>query len=84
MKPFHIHRFKIKDIFLEQPVLDIYGKHLTFADRLLYYDYIVKKCRCGKEKKVLEFNKMYTGTNAFVPIGNGVHVYRIVGKTPLL
>ena len=53
MKPFHIHRFKIKDIFLEQPVLDIYGKHLTFADRLLYYDYIVKKCRCGKEKKEL-------------------------------
>ena len=49
----HIHRFKTTDIHFEQPVLSIYKEHLSDGDQRLYWDYKIKKCRCGKEKKVL-------------------------------
>lgn len=82
---FHIHRFKNKDWFLEQPVLDRFGNHLTFAGKPLYCDYVVKRCRCGKEKKVMEFNKMYFADKHLVQINQeGVMVERLCNKTPLI
>jgi len=82
---FHIHNFKTKDIFLEQEVHDEFGNALTFGGKPLYIDYVVKRCRCGKEKKVLMFNGMYSAKKQWVQINHeGVHVLRLCNKTALI
>lgn len=81
----HLHNFKTKDVFLEQPVLDRFGNHMTFAGKPVYIDYIVKRCKCGKEKKVSQFNGIYFADKHLVQINHeGVMVERLCNKTALI
>lgn len=52
----HFHRWKITDLLLEQPT----------GAKDIYVDLIIKKCKCGKTKKVL--TNMYKAERARISL----------------
>ena len=79
---FHIHRWKNTDLLFEQRMLNECGEPITNGTMELYWDYKVKKCSCGKEKKVLI--NMYWGQQAYVCINRTVKILSLVNKISLI
>ena len=58
MRLFHIHSFKIIDLFFEQPT----------GSEGLYIDYKILKCCCGKTKTVL--TRFYVSEKVRIPFAS--------------
>ena len=79
----HIHRYRTTDIELEQPVRCVTtNQHISDGDGKLYFDVENKKCRCGKEKKVLI--NMYFATARYLPLNDKLMSIQLVNKQSII
>lgn len=82
MKRLHIHRWKTTDLLFEQPIMSIEGIPIAIENNRLYWDFKIKKCKCGKEKKVLI--NFYTADRVYTQINDKLISLQLVNKQPLI
>ena len=82
MKKLHIHRFKRVGLYLEQPVMTIEAKQVAIENQRAYWDLEIKKCRCGKEKKVL--HNFYVADRAYRQINDNLISLQLINKQSLI
>jgi len=70
----HIHRWKITDLLFEQPT----------GGKNIYMDLTIKKCRCGKTKKVL--TNLYKADRARIALLSdpGITYVGLINKISLI